>query len=107
MTKKTKKTEPRTIIDAKPHHWNKWVVVKGFNDNTVVAYGDDPDEATKNALKVGYKIAKHRDDPSPQGILLYCPWPCGRFFGAPIYGWSKRTQKTDECPKECTGCDEH
>ena len=55
----------RTLIDAKPEHYGKWVVVKSFTDNTVVSYGYDVDH-----------IIAHKD-----GLMLYCPAPCESSLG--------------------------
>ena len=63
------------IINASPEHYGKWVVVKGFNDNTVVAYGGTWEEANKEAKEKGYRTVGTKDLPQT-GMLLYCYAPC-------------------------------
>jgi hypothetical protein len=41
----------------------RYVAMKGFDDNTIVGVGDDPQEALKDAEEKGYKDA----------VLLYIP----------------------------------
>lgn len=78
MTKKMEfpMKSQKDIIDAHPDHYGKWVVVKGFNDNMVVACGDTSEEARDDAKSKGYKTVGHVDDPEPPNILMYCFAPC-------------------------------
>ncbi len=69
------------IMDAYPEHYGKWVVIKGFNDNSIVAYGDTWKEAEADAKSKGYKIVGHVDDPSPPNIVMYCRCPCESQIG--------------------------
>lgn len=64
------------IMDAHPEHYGKYVVVKGFNDNTIVAYGDTWRDADADAKSKGYKTVGHVDDPVPPNLLMYCFAPC-------------------------------
>ena len=91
----------RTLIDAKPEHYGKFVVVKSFNDNTVVAYGDTPEDAQQDAESKGYKIVGHRDDPVPPNVLLYCYAPCEGMIG--ITTTVNMTMVNDGCSK-CPKC---
>ncbi len=68
----------RDIIDAHPEHYGKWVVVKGFNDNTVAAYGDTHDEADENAKEKGYRTTGKKHEWKQAGMLMYCYAPCER-----------------------------
>ena len=66
----------KEIMAASSEHFGKWVVVKGFNDSEIVAYGSTFEEATEDAISKGYKVAGHVDDPVPPNILMYCFAPC-------------------------------
>ncbi len=97
-TKKDETTDNvRTLINAKPEHYGKIVVVKGFNDPEVVAYGDKMEEVIEKAEKEGYKVVSHKDDLSPRGTLYYCPCPCETFTTIPIMGYYIDQQCYEEC----------
>jgi hypothetical protein len=66
----------KEIMDAHSEHLGKWVVVKGFNDNEIVAYGSTHEQAAEDAISKGYKIVGHVDDPVPPNIMMYCFAPC-------------------------------
>lgn len=80
MTKEIKfpMKSQKDIINASSEHYGKWVVVKGFNDNTVVAYGDTWEEANKDAKEKGYRTTGKKGEWEQTGMLMYCYAPCER-----------------------------
>jgi hypothetical protein len=75
----------RSIMDAYPEHYGKWVLIKSFNDNTIVAYGKTIDDLTKDAEEKGCRVVGHRDDTDEErekvGVTMYCPAPCESQIG--------------------------
>ena len=99
MKKSEKKKQPseekkeagnRTLIDAKPEHYGKFVVVESFNDNTVVDFNEDPMKC---------KVEKGQ-------VQIYCPAPCEYFIGGPVKATFVRGETFDACLSnpQCPKC---
>jgi len=88
---------------ARPHHWGKWIVHRGFNDTRVVAYGKDFKAARRNAEAKGIKIVGHVSDPPGElGIVMYCPYPC-EWWCSPAMKYVRGFERTDKCPPRVQG----
>ena len=100
----------KEIMDAHPEHYGKWVLIKSFNDNMIVAYGETMEDMQEDATSKGFRVVGHRDDSEEErkkvGVSMYCHTPCEMFIGGPVMKTFIKNEVFVECEEkpQCPVC---
>ena len=68
------------VLHPDPVHYGKWVLTKGFNDSTIVAYGPTIIDLKDDADNKGWKVVGTPGDENV-GVSMYCYAPCESMMG--------------------------
>lgn len=91
------------IIPDNSDYYGKWIGLKDFNDNTVMAYGETIERLEESAKNVGCKITGHVGDIDRPLVVIYCHTPCESQCGittlVDIQIWEECKKDGLKCPK--------
>jgi len=92
----------RQIIPDNFGYYGNWVAMKGFNDNTVIAFAPDIDELQRKVEVLGYKLAGTKEDKLV--VVMYCHAPCESQCGYSTLVNQDVVSECNENGKKCSVC---
>lgn len=92
----------RQIIPYNSDYYGSWVAMKGFNDNTVIAFAPDIDELQRKVEAQGYKMAGTKEDKLV--VVMYYHTPCESQCGYSTLVSQDIVSECVENGKKCSVC---